>query len=442
MIRSMTGFGRAETNEDGKKITVEMKSVNHRYCEISTRMPKKLNFYDSAVRQLVKKYVVRGKVDVYVSLQDDSDSGSNVKYNEAIAKEYLGYLKQMSDELGVANDVTVTSLARMPEVLVLEESESDQEKTWEQLEKTVILACENLSEMRAVEGAHLKEDIIGKLDGMVGYIDQIEKRTPEMMAAYRKKLKEKLDEVISDTNISEQLIAGELIIYSDKICVDEETVRLRTHITNMKKTLDAADNIGRKLDFLAQEMNREANTTLSKANDIEVSELAINLKTEIEKIREQIQNIEQEEPNMLHPSYTDLMNAVNKNVEPGEEPVVNSRYSIVLATAKRAKQLINGAPPEIPEEDIKCEKPLSIAVQEVYAGKVKILTGNETDEIAAFTEGTLDDIETAVGDMQQDNAYLSADEVEEGEEITDDMIEFADDLSDDVEDLVTEGLDD
>ncbi len=145
---------------------------------------------------------------------------------------------------------------------------------------------------------------------------------------------------------------------------------------------------------------------------------------------------------MIHPSYTDLMNAVNKNVEPGEEPVVNSRYSIVLATAKRAKQLINGAPPEIPEEDIKCEKPLSIAVQEVYAGKVKILTGNETDEIAAFTEGTLDDIETAVGDMQQDNAYLSVDEASEGEEITDDMIEFADDLSDDVEDLVTEGLDD
>ena len=145
---------------------------------------------------------------------------------------------------------------------------------------------------------------------------------------------------------------------------------------------------------------------------------------------------------MIHPSYTDLMNAVNKNVEPGEEPVVNSRYSIVLATAKRAKQLINGAPPEIPEEDIKCEKPLSIAVQEVYAGKVKILTGNETDEISAFTEGTLDDIETAVGDMQQDNVYAPAEENEDSEEITDDMIEFADDLSDDVEDLVTEGLDD
>ncbi|MBP3238451.1 MAG: DNA-directed RNA polymerase subunit omega [Lachnospiraceae bacterium] len=144
---------------------------------------------------------------------------------------------------------------------------------------------------------------------------------------------------------------------------------------------------------------------------------------------------------MIHPSYTDLMNAVNANVEPGEEPVVNSRYSIVLATAKRAKQLINGAPPEIPEEDIKCEKPLSIAVQELYAGKVKILTGNETDEISAFTEGTLDDIETAVGDMQNDNAFAE-DENAEDEEADENMIEFADDLSDDVEDLVTEGLDD
>ncbi len=144
---------------------------------------------------------------------------------------------------------------------------------------------------------------------------------------------------------------------------------------------------------------------------------------------------------MIHPSYTDLMNAVNANVEPGEEPVVNSRYSIVLATAKRAKQLINGAPPEIPEEDIKCDKPLSIAVQELYAGKVKILTGNETDEIAAFTEGTLDDIETAVGDMQKDNAFAE-DENAEDEEADENMIEFADDLSDDVEDLVTEGLDD
>ena len=292
MIRSMTGFGRAETNIDGKKITVEIKSVNHRYCEISARMPKKLNFYDSAVRQLVKKFVQRGKVDIFISLQDDSELGSSVKYNEAVAKEYLSYLKRMSEELGVPLDVTAVSLARMPEVLVLEESESDQEKTWEQLEQTVVLACENLSEMREIEGSHLKDDIIAKLDGMVGCIDKIEERTPEMMQAYRKKLKEKLDEVISDTNVSEQLIAGELILYSDKICVDEETVRLRTHIKNMKKTLDAADNVGRKLDFLAQEMNREANTTLSKANDIEVSELAINLKTEIEKIREQIQNIE------------------------------------------------------------------------------------------------------------------------------------------------------
>ncbi len=292
MIRSMTGYGRAEICEDGRKITVEIKSVNHRYCEISTRMPKKMSFYDSAVRQLVKKYVNRGKIDVYVSLQDDSEGASIVKYNSAIAKEYYSYLKQMSEDLGIAEEISVASISRMPEVLTLEESESDQEKTWELLEKTVNEACVNFVETRTAEGRHLKEDIFSKLDGMLDMVSKIEKRSPEMMAAYRQKLTDRLNEVLSDTNLSEQLIAAELILYADKTCVDEETVRLRTHVENMKKTLDSGENVGRKLDFLAQEMNREANTTLSKANDIEVSEIAINLKTEIEKIREQIQNIE------------------------------------------------------------------------------------------------------------------------------------------------------
>jgi len=292
MIRSMTGYGRAEICEDGRKITVEIKSVNHRYCEISTRMPKKMSFYDSAVRQLVKKYVNRGKIDVYISLQDDSEGASIVKYNSAIAKEYYSYLKQMSEDLGIAEEISVASISRMPEVLTLEESESDQEKTWELLEKTVNEACVNFVETRTAEGRHLKEDIFSKLDGMLDMVSKIEKRSPEMMAAYRQKLTDRLNEVLSDTNLSEQLIAAELILYADKTCVDEETVRLRTHVENMKKTLDSGENVGRKLDFLAQEMNREANTTLSKANDIEVSEIAINLKTEIEKIREQIQNIE------------------------------------------------------------------------------------------------------------------------------------------------------
>ncbi len=292
MIRSMTGFGRAEISQNGKKVTVEIKSVNHRYCEIQTKMPKKLNFYDTAVRQLVKKYANRGKIDVFVSMQDDGEQASVVKYNPAIAKEYYEYLLQMSKDLGIEEDLSLMTIARMPEVMVLEESESDQEKTWEVLEKAVTLACENFVETRIAEGLHLKQDIFGKLDSMLELVEKVEERSPEMMAAYRKKLEDKLAEVLSDTKVSEQLIAAELILYADKICVDEETVRLRTHITNMKKTLDEGENVGRKLDFLAQEMNREANTTLSKANDIEVSGLAINLKTEIEKIREQIQNIE------------------------------------------------------------------------------------------------------------------------------------------------------
>ncbi|MCR4840978.1 MAG: YicC family protein [Lachnospiraceae bacterium] len=292
MIQSMTGFGRSEVYESGKKITVEIKSVNHRYCEISVRMPKKLNFYDSAVRQLIKKYVGRGKVDVYISMETDDVTGSTVKYNKTLAQEYYNNISMIAEDLNLPSDISVMSLARMPEVLTLEESEDEHEKTWEILEKAISESCEMLISTRAAEGTHLKEDIIGKLNGLLDMVKIIEDRSPEMMAAYRKKLTEKLNEVITDTNLSEQLIAGELILYADKICVDEETVRLRTHIVNMKKTLEGGENIGRKLDFLAQEMNREANTTLSKANDIEISEVAINIKTEIEKIREQIQNIE------------------------------------------------------------------------------------------------------------------------------------------------------
>ena len=288
----MTGFGRSEVYESGKKITVEIKSVNHRYCEISVRMPKKLNFYDSAVRQLIKKYIGRGKVDVYISLETDEVSGTTVKYNKTLAKEYFDNISTIASDLDLPCDISVMSLARMPDVLTIEESEDEHEKTWEILEKAISESCEMLINTRAAEGEHLKEDINSKLDGLLDMVEIIEKRSPEMMAAYRKKLTDKLNEVISDTNLSEQLIAGELILYADKICVDEETVRLRTHIINMKKTLEGGENIGRKLDFLAQEMNREANTTLSKANDIEISEVAINIKTEIEKIREQIQNIE------------------------------------------------------------------------------------------------------------------------------------------------------
>lgn len=292
MIKSMTGFGRAELSENGKKFTVEIKSVNHRYCEISTRLSRKLNCYDSAIRQIVKNYANRGKIDINVSMTDEGESASCIKYNSEMAASYASYLRQMALENDIKEDISIGLLAKMPEVFTLDEPDEDTEKTWELLEKAVNQAAESFAESRRVEGEHLRNDIYDKLDGLYSRIELIEKRSPEMMDEYRKKLYERISEIINDKNLTEKTIAAELIIYADKTCVDEETVRLRAHIDNMKNTLCQGENVGRKLDFLAQEMNREANTILSKANDIEVSGVAIDIKTEIEKIREQIQNIE------------------------------------------------------------------------------------------------------------------------------------------------------
>lgn len=292
MIKSMTGFGRAELSDSGKKLTVEIKSVNHRYCEISTRLSRKLNCFDSVVRQIVRSYANRGKIDINVSYTDEGECDSTIKYNSSLAAEYAKYLRQMAMENQICEDIGITLLARMPEVFTLEEQEEDKDKTLELLEKAVAEACVQFSSSREAEGIHLKNDILAKLDGLYAKIELIEKRSPEMMEEYRQKLYNKISEIICDTNLTEKTIAAELIIYADKTCVDEETVRLRAHIDNMKKTIAQGENVGRKLDFLAQEMNREANTILSKANDIEVSGVAIDIKTEIEKIREQIQNIE------------------------------------------------------------------------------------------------------------------------------------------------------
>lgn len=292
MIKSMTGFGRAELTEGGKKITIEIKSVNHRYCEVSTRLPRKLNCYDSAVRQLIRKYADRGKIDVNISMSTEGALGTSIKYNSDMAAQYAKYLRLMAQENSVSDDISMTLLARMPEVFTLEEPEEDKEKTWELLEKVLEEAGRQFSDSRSVEGEHLKKDILEKLDALCNRIVIIEKRSPEMMEEYRKKLYDRISEILADTNLTEKTIAAELVIYADKTCVDEETVRLRAHIDNMKKTLTQGDNVGRKLDFLAQEMNREANTILSKANDIDLSAVAIEIKTEIEKIREQIQNIE------------------------------------------------------------------------------------------------------------------------------------------------------
>ena len=292
MIKSMTGFGRSEIVKGNRKISVEIKSVNHRYLEAGIKMPKKLNVFESRMRDLLKKYATRGKIDIFINYEDDSESQVNLKFNQNIADEYMAIFNNMSEKYNLKNDMTVGGLARFPEVITMDEVQEDEEELWHFIEEAMKAALEQFVNTRILEGENLKKDLLGKLDDMDELVSFVEKRRPEIMKEYRSKLESKVKELLGDTTIDESRIATEVIIYADKICVDEETVRLRSHIEHARKCLNEDGGIGRKMDFIAQEMNREANTTLSKANDIEISNAAIDLKTEIEKVREQIQNIE------------------------------------------------------------------------------------------------------------------------------------------------------
>ena len=292
MIKSMTGFGRSEIVKGNRKISVEIKSVNHRYLEAGIKMPKKLNVFESRMRDLLKKYATRGKIDIFINYEDDSESQVNLKFNQNIADEYMAIFNNMSEKYNLKNDMTVGGLARFPEVITMDEVQEDEEELWHFIEEAMKAALEQFVNTRILEGENLKKDLLGKLDHMEELVAFVEKRSPEIMKEYRSKLESKVKELLGDTTIDESRIATEVIIYADKICVEEETVRLRSHIEHARKCLNEEGGIGRKMDFIAQEMNREANTTLSKANDIEISNAAIDLKTEIEKVREQIQNIE------------------------------------------------------------------------------------------------------------------------------------------------------
>lgn len=293
MIKSMTGFGRCELADGERKFTVEMKGVNHRYLDVNIRMPKKLNFFETSIRTLLKQYVSRGKVDIFITYEDQSQGQAVLKYNASLAGEYLERLHEMQEQFGLENDVRVSTLSRYPEVLTMEEQTLNEEEIWNGLEKAVKGAAAQFVETRTLEGENLRKDIIEKLDGMADLVGNIEQRAPQILAQYRTKLEEKVKELLEDTQIEDSRIAAEVVIFADKICTDEEVVRLKSHIGHMKDVLLSDESgIGRKLDFIAQEMNREANTILSKANDLETSNIGIDLKTEIEKVREQIQNIE------------------------------------------------------------------------------------------------------------------------------------------------------
>lgn len=292
MIKSMTGFGRCEITENNRKFTVEMKSVNHRYLDVNIKMPKKLNFFESAIRNELKNFISRGKVDVFITYEDFTENNTTIRYNKEVAGEYMKYLKQIAQDFELDDDIRVSTLSRYPEVLTMEEVTLDEEELWKGLQKAIVGASEGFVQTRIVEGENLKEDLIGKLDHMLELVDFISERSPQIIKEYREKLAAKVQEMIGDVQVDEARLLTEVTIFADKSCVDEELVRLRSHIETTKNTLEAGGSIGRKLDFIAQEMNREANTTLSKSNDLEISNCAIELKTEIEKVREQIQNIE------------------------------------------------------------------------------------------------------------------------------------------------------
>lgn len=292
MIKSMTGFGRYETVTDEYRIAVEIKSVNHRYCDLNIKLPKKFNEIENTLRMMMKEIAERGKVDVYVSYEDYAGKGTHVHYHPQIAKEYVKVAAQVAEEFELHNSLSAERLLGFADVISLEDESNDLESVFPIVTQTLQKAGEQFIASREREGEQLYQDIKGKLAYLLTLVAQVEERSPQMLQEHRQKLLEKVQELLGDRKIDEGILATELIVYADKVCVDEETVRLRSHIDAMSETLDTQEAIGRKLDFIAQEMNREANTILSKANDKELSGIAINLKTEIEKIREQIQNIE------------------------------------------------------------------------------------------------------------------------------------------------------
>ena len=292
MIKSMTGFGRHELVTEDYKITVEMKAVNHRYLDLTIKMPRKFNFLENDVRNLLKTYVQRGKIDVFINYEDYKQGTACLKYNEGLAAEYMQAFARMQEQFGISNDISTATLARFPEVLTMEQSAQDEDSLWTQLSAAVSAAADHFVAARLTEGRKLREDLLEKLTVMEQAVAFIEQYSPNVVLQYRTRLEEKVKELLETSVIDENRILAEVTIYADKICVDEETVRLKSHIDSTRKELMGGGGIGRKLDFIAQEMNREANTILSKANDLEVSDKAIALKTEIEKVREQIQNIE------------------------------------------------------------------------------------------------------------------------------------------------------
>ena len=292
MIKSMTGYGRGVETVNGREFTVELRSVNNRYLDCSVRLPRMLSFAEDAVKQAVKASVSRGKVDVFISLRAEAEDDVQVNLNRGVLEGYLTAMRQMVSEFGVQDDISVSAVSRLPEVFVVEKKEVDEDQLLQDLLQVVGKALEGYDAMRTREGAALDADLRSRGETILSLVSQVEQGNGQTVADYRARLENKLREVLENTAIDESRILTEAAIFADKVAVDEETVRLRSHLQQMNSMLDGGGAIGRKLDFLLQEMNREANTIGSKCTDVKLARIVVDIKAELEKIREQTQNIE------------------------------------------------------------------------------------------------------------------------------------------------------
>lgn len=292
MIKSMTGFGRAQETVDGMTVTVELKSVNHRYFEFSAKVPRTYGFLEEKLKTFLNSRISRGKTECYVSIENLEESDMEVIVNPSLAKGYVEALRTLSDTFGLKEDFSAISIAKFPDVLTLRKAPADEEKIWNAVQTVAEKAVACFVAMRATEGEKLRADILSKADTILEHVSFVESRSPQTVREYNEKLRQRMEELLENTQIDEQRLLTEAAIFADKVAVDEETVRLRSHISQLREFMDADEPIGRKLDFLVQEINREANTIGSKAQDVEIAKRVIAIKAEVEKIREQVQNIE------------------------------------------------------------------------------------------------------------------------------------------------------
>lgn len=292
MVKSMTGYGRCNETVGNMEITAEIKAVNHRYFEFSSRVPRQFGFLEEKVKQYVKDFVNRGKTEVYISINMLDNEAVSVEVNHPLAKAYVDALREINSTYLLNSEVKPSDIARFSDVLAVRKEEQDEEEIFESVKTVLSKAVESFIDMRKIEGKKLYDDVVSRCDEILNYVTIVESKSEQSVVAYRQRIEEKMKELLGDVKVDEQRLLTETAIFADKIAVDEETVRLKSHIEQLKAMLNSDEPVGRKIDFLVQEMNREANTIGSKCSDIEITKIVVEIKSQIEKIREQIQNIE------------------------------------------------------------------------------------------------------------------------------------------------------